>query len=188
MKNLKLSCLAIVAILAITSCSKDKVAEPVLENEVITTVITTLANASGNVVLTSKDADGDGPGAPALTQTGTIVAGRVYAGSVKFLNELVTPVEDVTLEVQTLGLEHQVFYQANATVGTFLYQDQDSAGKPIGLSFRYTAAVANATPQNLTVTLRHELNKSAAGVSAGNIANAAGSTDAEVTYRVVITP
>ena len=38
----------------------------------------------------------------------------------------------------------------------------------------------------ITVTLRHEPNKDAAGVSSGDIANAGGETDIEVTFNVEI--
>lgn len=189
MKNFKLSALAIIALFAISSCSKKDDPAPVNEEEVITTVVTTLSNLSGNVVLTSKDADGDGPAAAILSQTGNIVAGRVYTGSATFLNELKNPASDITPEILTEGVDHQLFFQANTTVGIFAYDDLDANGKPIGLKFKFiAAAAANAQQQNLTVTLRHLPNKSGSGVSAGNIANAAGATDAEVMFKVVINP
>ncbi|MBC7439017.1 MAG: hypothetical protein H7250_03405 [Flavobacterium sp.] len=70
------------------------------------------------------------------------------------------------------------------TIGTFAYADQDANGKPIGLAFTLTTGAA--TTGNLTVTLKHEPNKSAAGVSTGNITNAGGATDASVTYPIVV--
>lgn len=188
MKNFRISGLAFLAIIGMASCSKDDAPVPVNEEEVITTVITTLSNTSGSVVLTSKDLDGDGPNAPVLTQTGTIVANRVYVGSVKFLNEQKTPAEDITPEVVSEGKDHQVFFQPEAGVGTFTYADTDVNGRPIGVMFNFTAGAANAMQKNLIVTLRHEPVKTASGVATGNIANAGGDTDIEVTYRVVITP
>ena len=188
MKNFKLTGLTIIVLLAISSCSKKDDPAPVNEEEVITTVVATMSNAAGNVVLTSKDADGNGPAAAMSTQIGNIVAGRVYIGAVKFLNELKNPADDITPEILTEGADHQLFFQANSTVGAFTYEDTDANGKPIGLKFKFTAAVANAMQQNLTVTLRHLPNKSAAGVSTGNIGNAAGATDAEVLFKLVVNP
>lgn len=188
MKNFKLTGFTIIVLLAICSCSKKDDPAPVNEEEVITTVVATMNNAAGNVVLTSKDADGNGPAAAMSTQIGNIVAGRVYLGTVKFLNELKNPTDDITPEILTEGVDHQLFFQANSTVGAFTYDDADANGKPIGLTFKFTAAVANAMQQNITITLRHLPNKSAVGVSAGNIGNAAGVTDAEVLFKVVVNP
>jgi hypothetical protein len=39
---------------------------------------------------------------------------------------------------------------------------------------------------NLTITLIHEPDKFAEGVSGGNIENAGGSTDAEVVFPVIV--
>jgi hypothetical protein len=53
------------------------------------------------------------------------------------------------------------------------------------LEFTFTAA-ANAVSGNLTVILRHDLNKSAEGVAAGNIANAGGDTDVEIVFPITV--
>lgn len=187
MKNLKFSILAAATILFAASCDKDDPI-PVNEEEVITTVIVRLTTAAGaTVTLTSKDIDGDGPGMPVVTQTGTVQKGTNYLGTVSFLNEQKTPVDDITAEVKAEGDEHQVFYMTASTLGTIAYDDLDTNGKPVGLKFKLTtAATANTTPQNLAVTLIHKPVKTAVGVVGGNIANAGGATDAEVTYRVVL--
>lgn len=82
------------------------------------------------------------------------------------------------------GVDHQVFYQLPTALGTFTYTDLDLNGKPIGLTFSLTTG--NAGTGNLTVTLRHLPNKSAAGVASGDITNAGGATDASVTYPVTV--
>ena len=190
MKNFRLSALAAIAVLGMASCSKDDEA-PVNEEEVITTVITTLTNTtstSGNVVLTSKDLDGDGPNAPVVSQTGTIRTNHAYTGAVKFLNEQKTPAEDITPEVVAEGKDHQVFFQAGTAVGTFSYADTDVDGRPIGVKFNFNSGATNGMQQDFKVTLRHLPVKTATGVLAGNIAQAGGSTDAEVTYKVIIAP
>lgn len=184
MKNLKLIALLVIPVLFSTACDNDDA--PVNEEEVITTVTTTLLGGGRTITLTSRDLDGDGPNAPVVTVSGNLTAGTTYTGTTTFLNELKSPAEDITLEVQEEGAEHQVFYQLPSTLGTITYNptDVDVNGKPIGLKFTLVAgSVGNG---NLTVTLRHDLNKSAAGVASGNIANAGGSTDAAVSFPVVI--
>lgn len=169
--------------IAITSCSDDDNG-PVNEEEVITTVTTTLTNGLSTITLTSRDLDGDGPNAPVVTASSNLAANTVYNGEVSFLNETVTPAENITVEVEEEGEDHQVFYQAPSAIGTFGYTDFDLNGKPVGLTF--TLTTGNAGAGNVTVTLRHLPNKSAAGVATGDITNAGGATDALVTYPVVI--
>jgi hypothetical protein len=182
MKYLKL--LALTSVFIFSSCDKNDLPAPVNEEEVITTVRVTLTGGGQTISLTSRDLDGDGPNAPVFTTVGTIAANTTYTGTVVFLNELVNPIENITEEVVEEGVDHQVFYQANSLLGTFTYSDTDANGRPIGVNFNYTSA--NASNGNLTVTLIHLPNKTASGVSAGNIANAAGSTDAEVVFPIVV--
>lgn len=177
----KIFFLAIAAV-SITSCNNDD--DPVNEEEVITTVTTTLTNGATTITLTSRDLDGDGPNDPLVTVSGNLTANTVYNGETTFLNELDTPAEDITVEVEEEGEEHQVFYQIPSALGTIGYTDFDVNAKPVGLTFTYTTG--NVGTGNLTVTLRHLPNKSAAGVAAGDITNAGGATDAQVTYPIVI--
>ena len=185
MKNFRLLALFLATSLVITSCSKDDAPTPVNEEELITTVTTTLVGGGQTIILTSKDLDGvEGSNAPVFTITGgDLVAGRTYTGSTTFLNESVSPTEDITEEVSAEGADHQVFYQLPATLGTITYDDVDANDKPIGLEFTLVAASPGVS-NNLIVTLRHLPNKSADGVAAGNITNAGGTTDARVTFPV----
>jgi hypothetical protein len=186
MKIIKLVPMALVALFAFNSCSSDDNAQPVNEEEVITTVTLTLTPVGGGtaVVLTSRDLDGDGPIAPVVTSIGSLIPTTTYIGSISLLNELTNPADNISLEVEEEGDEHQFFFSAGGGLtGTFTYSDADVNGLPIGLGFTFTAA-ANAVSGNLTVILRHDLNKSAAGVAAGDIANAGGETDVEVVFPV----
>ena len=90
-----------------------------------------------------------------------------------------------TIEVEEEGDEHQVFYQLLSSLGTVTYTDTDVNGNPIGLSFTLTTGNSGGSG-NLTVTLRHKLNKTATGVTAGDITNAGGSTDAEVSFPIQV--
>lgn len=183
MKNLKLTSLLLLTII-LFSCSDDDNSAPVNEEEVITTVTITLDNGSNVVTLKSQDLDGDGPNAPVITVSGNLDANSTYLGSVEFLNELESPAEDITLEIEEEGVEHQIFYQVTNSLGTISYDDIDDNGDPIGVEF--TLVTGNAGTGTLTVTLRHEPNKDASGVSTGDITNAGGSTDAEVSFPITV--
>ena len=183
MKNLKLIALLVIPVIFSTSCSNDDA--PVNEEEVITTVTTTLVGGGQTITLTSRDLDGDGPNTPVITVSGNLTAGTTYTGSTTFLNELESPAEDITVEVEEEGADHQVFYQLPSSIGTVTYTDTDANGRPIGLNFTLVAGTSGSTG-TLTVTLRHLPNKTASGVSGGDITNAGGNTDAAVSFSVAV--
>lgn len=188
MKNLKLIALVLIPALFATSCNNDDDnTTAVNEEEVITTVTTTLIGGGQTIILTSRDLDDDGPNAPVVTVSGDLVAGTTYQGSTTFLNELANPAEDITEEVEEEGADHQVFYQLAASLGTVTYDanNVDENGNPIGLAFTLVAGTSGSSG-TLTVTLRHEPNKTAANVNTGDITNAAGNTDAEVSFPIVV--
>lgn len=161
------------------SCGDDE--EPEIENEeeVITTMIYTLTSTAGNAVFRFEDLDGDGAMEPTITNA-TLAANTTYQGTLEFLNESETPAEDITEEVAEEDLEHQVFFQSS--VVSVAYADEDPDGNPLGLAS--TLTTGDAASGNLTITLRHEPDKTAAGVSDGDIANAGGETDIAVTFTV----
>jgi hypothetical protein len=187
MKNyLKLLSIVLTSII-ITSCSSDDdTPPPINEEEVITTVIATFIPQEGgtSVVLQSTDLDGDGPNDPVIVISGPFANNTAYTGTVQFLNELESPAEDITLEVEEEALEHQVFYSTTNDLGTFTYNDSDSEGNPIGLIYNFQSN--NLSNGNITVTLRHEPNKDGEGVSDGDITNAGGETDVQVTFNVEV--
>jgi len=185
MKNLKMMAFAI-TLITLTSCSNDD--SPVNEEELITTVITTLTGGGQTITLTARDLDGDGPNAPMITVSGDLVAGTTYAGATRFLNELNNPVDEITEEVQEEGAEHQVFYQLASNIGTVTYHsaNTDANGNPIGLQFTLTTSANNATSGTFVVTLIHLPNKTATGVAAGDITNAGGATDALAIFPLTI--
>lgn len=187
MKILKLVPFALIALLSFNSCSNDdNSSQPVNEEEVITTVTVTLTPEGGGtpVVLTSRDLDGDGPDAPVITSTGSVLALTTYNGTVSLLNELTNPADNISLEVEEEGADHQFFFNVSGGLsGTFAYADTDENGNPIGLKFKFTAS-ENTQSGNLTIILRHEPNKTAANVANGNITNAGGETDLQVAFPV----
>lgn len=174
----------------IISCSNDDDASlppPVNEEEVITTLsITFVSQGGANVELKTQDLDGDGPDAPIVTILGSFESNTAYTGTVKFLNELESPADDITLEVEEESLEHQVFFSVTNNLGIVTYNDMDANGNPIGLDITFQTTDTN-TPISgaMTVTLRHEPNKDATGVSSGDITNAGGETDIATTFSPI---
>lgn len=168
-----------------TSCKKD---DPVIPNEeeLITTLIYTLtpADSSEAAVFSFKDTDGDGGAAPVIV-TDTLAANTLYSGTIQLLNEQDAPAIDISAEVLAEAGAHQFFYTPSATLQAVVqYSDTDADGKPLGLATKLqSGAVSNGT---LTIMLRHEPDKYATGVAAGNPANAGGETDISVTFDVYI--
>ncbi len=172
----------VVIVLMISSCKDDPIVDPPVE--LITTVTYTLVAADGTPgpILNFQDLDGDGGTAPTITG-GTLMSNTTYTGSLEFLNESENPAEDITEEIKTEDAEHQVFFQASGGLdASVTYNDQDGDGNPLGLQTTLTTGAAGSG--TLTITLRHEPNKSASGVAGGDITNAGGETDIEVTFDI----
>ena len=182
--NIIFNTLALVMAISIfTACEKD---DPVVPNEeeLITTLTYTLsATGADPVVLSFTDLDGDGGNAPTING-GTLAANTTYTGSIDLLNETETPAESITEEIEEEQEEHQFFYAASGLDLTIAYTDADANNQPVGLTT--TITTGDAGSGNLTVTLRHEPNKDGAGVAAGQIENAGGETDIEVTFPITI--
>ncbi len=167
----------------IASCDK----EPVVpnEDELITTFIYTLTPISGGdvVELSFTDLDGDGGQSPVIV-AGQFSAESAYTGVIQLLNESVSPSEDIAEEIMEEGDEHQFFFHVETAIANILYTDQDVNGNPIGLTTTLTTgAISDGI---LTITLRHQLDKFASDVSMGDITNAGGETDIEVSFPMVI--
>ncbi|WP_442845399.1 type 1 periplasmic binding fold superfamily protein [Leeuwenhoekiella sp. H156] len=193
MKNLKISSLLLLALISFSSCSDDEgTPEIINEEEVITTVTVTLVPQTGSTVtLTSRDLDGDGPDAPVRTVSGNLQAGMQYSGSIVLQNETVSPAEVINEEIEEEADEHQFFYQVTGGLdATAVYADEENdyltngSTNPVGLSFTMQAGAASTG--QFTVTLRHEPNKDAEGVSEGNLTNAGGETDVAQTFDLTI--
>lgn len=173
----------IIMLCLLQGCEKD----PVIPNpeELITTLTYTLTPSGGGPVaqFSFRDADGDG-GLPPEIEVDTLSAGITYNGELRLLNESVSPVLDITDEIENEKDEHQFFYTINGLHATIEYQDLDNDGYPVGLSTSlFTAGPGQG---NIVITLRHLPDKTASGVSDGLLLNAGGETDIEVTFPVVI--
>lgn len=82
MKTVKFLSTTIFATALIFSCSSDdeSTPEPVLEEEVITTMTITLqADGQADVILQTQDLDGDGPNLPVVTVSGDLSSNTNYS-------------------------------------------------------------------------------------------------------------
>lgn len=183
MKTLKLLALLFVSSLVILSCSNDDDHDDHdHEHELITTVIYTLtnnANGADVVTLTFTDLDGEGGAPGEYDISGPLTASANYSGTIQLLNEAENPAENVTLEVEEEGDEHEFFYTNTAGL-TITKTDVDDDGNPLGIETTVaTGAAANGT---ITVILKHEPTKPNDGTANG----AGGGTDVEVSYSVAV--
>jgi len=182
--SIKTFVLLFIAALFLTACEKDEPEVP-NEEELITTVRYTLtpAGSTDAIEFSFTDLDDNGPMEPVYT-SGILTSGVTYTGKLEFLDERNFPAEDITEEIMEEDEEHQVFFASSLSDLTVAYTDQDADGNPLGLATTLTAASAgNGT---LTIILRHEPMKSATGVANGDITNAGGESDIEVTFNVSV--
>jgi hypothetical protein len=183
MKTVKFLSTTIFATALIFSCSSDddSTPEPVLEEEVITTMTITLeADGQADVILQTQDLDGDGPDLPVVTVSGNLSSNTNYSGSITLLNETEDPAENMTEEIEEEDLAHQFFYSVGSGLDAETdYNDADSEGNPLGLDF--VLSTYSASSGSITFTLRHEPNKPNMGLE-----DAGGETDIEATFNVSI--
>lgn len=184
MRKLNFLATVLFTTLLFVSCSKDddSTPEPVNEEEVITTLTATLVPAGQGTTITlkSQDLDGDGPNAPVVTVSGNLSAGVIYNGNIELLNEMESPAEDITAEVEEEDLDHQFFYTIGGGLDvTTSYENNDSEGNPLGTEFTLVAGAASSGA--LTFTLRHEPTKPNTGLD-----DAGGETDITVTFNLTV--
>lgn len=184
MKNLKLLPVLCIASLLFIACSNDDDATPlpVNEEEVITTLRVTLTPINGGteIILETRDLDGDGPNAPLVTVSGNLSANNNYRGKILLLNETVNPPENITEEVIEEAEEHQFFFTiAGGLDVSTTYIDFDSNLNALGTEF--TLDTRGPSSGTITFTLRHEPTKPNTG-----LADAGGETDVAATFNVIV--
>lgn len=170
----------LIASLMLTACKKDKGEEN--EEELITTIRLTFNPTSGGSALTYEFSDLDGPGGTDPTQDEIVLAPSTdYDVSIEFLNESVSPAEDITEEVDEEADAHRVYYEASAGSNiTVTDLDTDGAGVPLGLTSTWSAgAAANGT---ITITLRHYGGNPPGKSAADPVNSGKSSTDVTATF------
>tara|TARA_B100001093_G_scaffold509794_1_gene574502 strand:+ start:13236 stop:13778 length:543 start_codon:yes stop_codon:yes gene_type:complete len=176
--NFKYLVMGLFAVVLI-SCSKDDDSpEPINEEEVITTM--TVVLNPGNITLQSQDLDGDGPNAPSVTVSGNLSANTTYSGSITFLNELESPAENITEEVEEEDDEHQVIFVSSGVSLSVSGLNTDGDGFPLGTEF--SLSTVDAGSGTLRIVLRHEPTKP----NDGTLTGAGGSTDIDVSFNLTV--
>ena len=183
MKNLW-QWLLLISLFAVACNDDDTVIEN--EEELITTLILNFedaSNSNNSASFSFTDLDGDG-GMDPVTQSIVLNSNTNYTLTVELLNESEDPAEDIGDEVAEESLEHQLFYQLQGVNANISYRDTDSNNQPLGLEMGFETQQAGSG--SLIVTLRHEPDKAASGVAEGDITNAGGETDIEVSFPIQI--
>lgn len=195
--KLKKIMMAMLVGFAFTSCEKDDPEVP-HEHEVFSNVSLTLTPDGGGdeIEFHWHDENGDLVVDPDEIESGSLAANTTYNAVISFNEEEEEHDEhdhdeeedeehdhdDIDAEILTEATEHQLFYSTVSGL-TITYNDEDTDGNPLGLK---TIFITDDTFNggDLKVTLRHEPIKSAEGVSEGDITNAGGETDLEITFSL----
>lgn len=167
------------------SCSNDE-NEPIIAfaPKPITTVEILLTDdAKNNELFSFRDLDGAGGEEP-VVRNNILRANTSYTSVLLMLDESVEPASDITSQVAREDIDHQVFYVVDGSNMSVEYLDSDSAGNPLGILTNITTGEPGTS--TLTIVLRNQPDKVAAGTSANNIDGAGGNTDIEVTFEVEV--
>ncbi|NEN24356.1 type 1 periplasmic binding fold superfamily protein [Cryomorpha ignava] len=202
MKNSKIisKALIIFAIPVVFACEGNDDDNPQIENEaeLITVLNITLINPVTNDTTFAVFSDPDGPGgiSPTVTPITLKYTGEngQYLAHVEVLDSSnPNDVEQINPEILEEADMHQFFYLPNTEAGEVVNisydpQEIDSNGNPLGISSIWNVLGLTNQGETVTIVLRHSPNKGGAGVATGDITNAGGETDIEVTFQLEIQP
>jgi hypothetical protein len=177
---------SILFLIFLSGCKDHENPKPINEEELITTLelkFTEAVEGAETIVFTWKDIDGSFSTPPVIDDI-TLKAHTTYKLELNLLDESTTPAGNVAKEIEEESADHQFFFQSDGPELSFEYDDVDTEGKPLGLLS--TVFIEHASTGTLTVILRHQPDKSASGVSDGDVTNAGGETDIEATFSVTI--
>lgn len=180
-KSTIISTLTITILLFTNSCKKDDHNHG--DHDAINKVTMELTSASGNTTLTFEDKDGDGGEAPIITG-GSLIANTTYAATIRVYTFHDNHYDETTSEILSEGTKHQFFFSSTVAGVSFTYADKDASNNPIGLSS--TVKTVGTGTGVIKVILKHEPNKAAAGVAAGDKTNAGGETDVETDFPITV--
>ena len=186
MKNIvRFSGISLLAILAITSCKKEKATEEENDNELITTVEVRVTESGTNNSTTYKWEDIDGPGGEdPIIENITLQPNKTYNVQVGLLDASQNPPESITSEIMEESLVHRLYYQPAASSGiTVSGLDTDENQLPLGLNCSW--ATAGFGSGSMIITLRHYPN--GGKEAADPLTSSKSTTDAEVEFPVVVT-
>ncbi len=180
-KMIKSLIAASILLISFNSCKKDPVVDP-NEEELLTTVrITLTEKISGSQSLFEfKDLDGEGGQPPSLFEQIVLEKQKAYDCSIEFLNESVSPIDNITEEILEEGEDHEIFFTATNSLVTFSNLSKDVNNLPLGLTSTWTTA--NATGSGtLSITLKHK-----PGIKALGDPITKGETDVALDFALVV--
>lgn len=170
--------------LIMISCTKDPIVDP-NEGELITTVKVKLTDLQmGNTAVSEfifQDLDGEGGVAPQKFDEIVILKNRNYKCEIELLNESTTPVDQVTAEVLSEAVDHQIYLLPNpASLVNIIYGDKDVNNLPIGItSYWSTGAIAGSGILNITLKHKPGFKKVDDLVSVGD-------TDVSIDFKIKV--
>lgn len=183
----KIALTALLATFLLSSCKDDN--EPDFENdeELITTMEVVMMPSGGITEAEFFFSDPDGAGGDeAVITSDTLFSNTTYSFTIDLLDESGSETDTITDEILSEGTEHQFFYLFEPSLGiSKSYLDVDANNMPIGLRGQLTIPDTTGTTE-MTFILRHQPNKTARNVEDGDITNAEGDSDIEVTWEVYI--
>ena len=201
MKNSNLNFLLLlltVSVFLFSSCESN---DPVNENEgeVITDVTLkfTEVDPNGGIIgspfeVVAFDPIGLELGNNPTIGTISLGIGKTYLLELEIFNRIED--EDITEEILEEDDEHQFYFLGSAFVGTpvltYVYDDEDGDGNPIGLRGFVTVASSPASNNaQFRLVLRHDLDKNFPGANNPHFENfvqAGGETDLDITFPLVL--
>jgi hypothetical protein len=184
MKFQLMTAIAMMALL--TACKKDKqdeITNPANPNEeeLITTFRVTFTDSAGvlpDEIVQFVDLDGPGGNDPTTFDTIRLQSNTTWNASIALLNESVTPVEDITEEVEEEGVDHLFCFGTTAGLNVTIERtDLDANSLPIGLLSKWTTT--GSSTGTTTIRLRHQ-----PGVKDGTCDP--GETDIELDFHTIV--
>ena len=170
--------------LIMSSCKKDPIVDP-NEGELITTVKVKLTDLQmGNTAVSEfifQDLDGEGGVAPQKFDEILISKNRNYKCEIEFLNESTTPVDQVTAEVLSEAVDHQIYLLPTPTsLVNIVYGDKDANNLPIGITSYWSTGTMNGSG-TMNITLKHK-----PGFKKLNDLVSVGDTDVSIDFKIKV--
>ena len=181
----RLRILLVLSLVFMLSCSnvEDEPIAAFAPKPITTVEILLTDEAKNNELFSFRDLDGPGGEAPDI-RTNILRPNTEYTSVLLMLDESVEPASNITNQVAIEGVDHQVFYVVDGTNMSIEYIDTDTDGNPLGILTSITTGDPGTS--SLTIVLRFQPDKSAIGVNQGDLNNAGGDTDIEVTFEIEV--
>jgi len=185
MKRINLICL--LAVIGLSACKDDNEPEFEKDEELITTMEVIMEPSGGITDARFFFSDPDGPGGDEpIFISDTLFRNTTYSFSIGLFDESGSETDTITDEIFDEGTEHQFFYLFDPPLGiSKSYLDVDENNMPIGLRGQLTIPDTSGVTE-MTFILRHQPEKFERNVSDGDITNAEGDSDIEVSWEVYI--